>query len=203
MRSNYFLEHYGVVGMKWGKHRTSGGMTINSNKPGNYDNYKSEETKKWERKLEEAEARKKAKKDIKSEKLEPVKKTLIDKKTDNNDQNSSNTPDSKKLDLKSTQEGLKDGKKLIDAGAKYLDDDRKKQSLKDLKSQAKTMSDDELRNVINRLSMEERYVSVMEKEGAVRAKTDFQKTLEIVGSVAAYADTAISIYDRIQQVRSK
>lgn len=182
-RSNYFLEHYGVVGMKWGKHRTRGGMVINNRRPDdrrdrNESNYKKSNN-------------------------DNGNTNSTNNSKNNSNSNSGKQPEHKNLDLKSTQDGLKEGKKIVDAGAKYLDNDRKKQSLKDLKAEARNMSDDDLKTVINRLSMEERYVSAMEKEGVVRAKTDLQKTLEIVGSVAAYADTAISVYDTIQRVRSK
>ena len=190
--SNYFLEHYGVVGMRWGK-RSARRMSPPVIELGPHEYRDAGGTN--------------SKKASSNTGSNHGSKTNSSKPSSVNDTkshtNSDKKTESKKLDLKSTQDGLKDGKKLVDAGAKYLDDDRKKQSIKQLKADAKTMTDDELRTVINRLSMEERYVNVMKKEGALRGKTDLQKTLEIVGSVAAYADTAISVYDRIQQARGR
>lgn len=201
--SNYFLEHYGVAGMRWGKRNTRRiGQPVIELGPGEYRDSSGTNSKKTSSKKSSSNSNS-------SKTSSSSSKTSSNKNNSNNNNDSKpntnpvKTPESKKLDLKSTQEGIKDSKKLVDAGAKYLDDDRKKQSIKDLKADAKTMSDDELRTVINRLSMEERYISVMEKEGAVRAKTDLQKTLEIVGNIAAYADTAISVYDRIQDVRAR
>lgn len=198
MNINY-LEHYGVPGMKWGrrKNRLLGSPVIELG-PNEY-RYKSNSSS--GSKYGKAG-------DSRSNSSRPSS-SKTNSKTKNNNNNPNNTNSgssgttSNKLDIKSAQTGLKESKKIVDAGVKYLDNDRKKQTVKDLKKEAKNMTDDELRTVINRLNMEERYVSAMEREGVGRSKTDLQKTLELVGTAVTYADTALEIYDKIQKIRGR
>jgi len=189
-----FLEHYGVVGMKWGRRRgNSLGPPVIELGPGEYRDRTGSGSSNRSGSSSTSSNRSTG---SKSNSKKPSS-------NDTNNNTNSTTSQPKKLDIKGAQAGLKESKKLADAGAKYLDDDRKKQNARDLKSEARNMSDDDLKKVINRLSMEERYVSAMEKEGVGKSKTDLQKTLELVGTAVTYADTALEVYDKIQKIRGR
>ena len=202
MNINY-LEHYGVPGMKWGRRKDKLlGSPVIELGPNEY-RYKSNSSSGSKYgKAGDSRSNSSRSNSSRPSSSKTNSKTTNNKNPNNTNSGSSGTT-SNKLDIKSAQTGLKESKKIVDASVKYLDNDRKKQTVKDLKQEAKNMTDDELRTVINRLNMEERYVSAMEREGVGRSKTDLQKTLELVGTAVTYADTALEIYDKIQKIRGR
>lgn len=227
--SNYFLEHYGVVGMRWGKRsrrtlaidgpsiqgtgKSGGGFKSDNirNKPIDVD-YKhagssksstsgssSSRANRSNNNSDYTKNRKETTNDSSSTKTKKAKTYDYEYESTKTSNNTETNP----FDPKTAKDGITGGKKLLDAGVKQMDAERKKRTEKQLKADATKMTDDELKAVINRLSMEDRYVSVMEKQGMVESKSDLQKTLEVVGQVAAYADTALSVYAAIDQVRNR
>lgn len=210
--SNYFLEHYGVAGMKWGRRRVSSlgppvielgpdsyretnGSSSSGNRSTGYrakPNSSSNSSSGGSNKSSSDKFNRRTYDNAESTKPKP--------KQPNDDNTTSPT---NKLSTNDVQTGLKSGKQITDAGVKMLEADRKKRNAKQLKNEAKEMTDDDLKQVISRLSMEEKYVSVMEKQGFGESKTSLQKTLETVGDVVSYADTALSIYKTIENMRGR
>lgn len=194
--SNYFLEHYGVAGMKWGRRRTpSLGAPVIELGPNEYrDSSRTTGNGRTNTSNSNGSTRSNTNSNTRT----------TGNNTNSNTQNSSTNNNNKdKFNIKGVQDGLKDGKKLTEAGTKYLENDRKKRNVNQLKSEAKNMSDDDLKTIINRLSMEDKYVSVMEKQGVAESKTNLQTTLETIGTVVSYADTALSVYKTIEEMRRR
>lgn len=196
--SNDYLQHYGVPGMKWGRRRApSLGPPVIEIGPDGYRDAGGSNSNRSSNNSSSNNRRPNGTSNTGSS----------SQRTNSSSQTTSNTNSAatayKPFDVKSAQSGLKEGKKLAEAGAKKLESDRQKESKRDLKNEARNMTDEDLRKVINRLSMEEKYVQAMEKEGHVKSKTDLQKTLELVGTAVSYADTALEVYDKIQKVRGR
>lgn len=194
--SNDYLQHYGVPGMKWGRRRVNslGPPVIEIGPDGYRDAGSSNSNRSNNSTGSNSNKRYSSNSNTGSAKSKGNSSTQT---------NSSPTSNPKPFDVKGAQSGLKEGKKLADAGVKKLEADRQKETKKDLKSEARNMTDEDLRKVINRLSMEEKYVQAMEKEGYGKSKTDLQKTLELVGTAVSYADTALEVYDKIQKIRGR
>ena len=208
--SSYFLEHYGVVGMKWGKRKAGSQLLIEgpsvTGKGSGGGGYNSNNFKSSQKQQKPKDAQYKSSGSgggsTKSSSSKD-KKGYKDNPSDPNKPNPGTTKESSRFDPSGTRTGIKDGKSIVDAGVNMLEKERKKQTVKTLKEEAKSMSDDDLKKVINRISMEEKYTTLMEKQGYAQSKTDLQKTLEMVGEVAGYADTALSIYEKIQGIRGR
>lgn len=214
--SNYYLEHYGVAGMRWGRRRASLGAPVVELGSDEYRDAGSSGSRR------SSSRRDSSRRNTDSSNSSNNGNNSSSSNRNNNANNSSSTntrnnsnnrttnettnnanDNSNKFDVKGAKTSLKEGKKLADAGVKYLENDRTKETARNLKSEAKNMTDDDLRQVISRLSMEEKYVAAMTKEGAGKSKTDLQKTLELVGTAVSYADTALDVYDKIQSIRGR
>lgn len=213
--SNYFLEHYGVIGMRWGKRKARGTIGLNP-PPGSGSSSGSSSTGGQRHSNtggSSGGSKRKSRPYVNAKWREvndgpnPSSSNKKSKKTDTQEPrdtaNPTPKPKSDKVDLGGVKTGLKDGKKIAEGGAKYLEKERKDRTTNNLKKQANEMSDTELREVINRLSMEQKYVSIMEKQGVSEAKSNLEKTLEVAGQVAGYADTALSVYDAIMRARGR
>jgi len=199
-----FLEHYGVVGMKWGRRRgNSLGPPVIELGPNEYRDRSNSSSGGGSSSSRSNSSRPNSSSSRGGSSSTGNTRRTTNDNTNNTSGSNGTTSASKKLDVKGTQAGLKEGKKLADAGVKKLEADRQKETKKDLKSEARNMTDEDLRKVINRLSMEEKYVAAMEKEGYGKSKTDLQKTLELVGTAVTYADTALEVYDKIQKIRGR
>lgn len=206
-----YLEHYGVPGMKWGRRKSSGQILIGgptnqgTNRPGGSSNSNSSSgskqssssgSKKKSRPYVDAKWRE-VNDDGPSSKSSSAPKPKPESPKPTNSQTSKSVD----FDIKGTQTGLKSGKKIAEAGANMLAKERKDRNTKSLKAEAKEMTNDELKAVINRLATEQRYVELMGKEGVREAKSNLETTLETLTTVATIADTALGVYGAIQDVR--
>lgn len=72
-----------------------------------------------------------------------------------------------------------------------------------IKNDISKMSDDELRAIVNRLNMEERYTQVMESRYAPSGKSKVEKILSYAGTAAAATVSAIELYQKIKEMRNK
>lgn len=142
--SDQFLEHYGVIGMKWGKRKAR------------YTTTKS---------------------------------------------NNSQPQNKKPFDTTSAKNNLNAGRKLANDGAKKLSDKRKAQHNSTLKKEAKKMSDAELRRIADRIALEQRYVNMMKQDGIKDAKSNLEKTLDVIGTITTTAVSAITVYEAIQKLK--
>lgn len=77
----------------------------------------------------------------------------------------------------------------------------KKQSDSSNKKNAKNMSDDELRSVVNRLQMERQY-SQLSQSNVSKGKEYAQKVIKAGTTVAAVTTTAITIYNNVGKIRA-
>lgn len=114
-----------------------------------------------------------------------------------------------KNDIDNSKRAMEDSKRIIDDSVAKMENTRKLKTKYQLQEQASQMSDKELKDVINRLSMEQRYSDVMTKQGYGASKSNLQKTLETVGNTAAvvgttagYVSSALTIYLTIQSIRN-
>ena len=66
---------------------------------------------------------------------------------------------------------------------------------------SKSMSDAELRSIINRLEMERKYTQ-LSTERINKGKAYVNKSIKALGSVAALTTTAINVYNNIDKIKT-
>lgn len=71
----------------------------------------------------------------------------------------------------------------------------------DNKKKVKSMSDDELRRVVNRLQMERQY-SQLSQSNVSKGKEYAQKVIKAGTTVAAVTTTAIAIYNNVGKIKA-
>lgn len=208
MHGNY-LEHYGVPGMRWGVRRSSPTLRLTGPSSGS----KSSTSQGPTGGRSSSSKKKKGPKIVDvdytevggsgGKKAKTKKQTSSGQNGNNNTQsNQTSKTETKSFDVNGAKNGLRTGKQIADAGAQSLAKDRKKNALTRVKNEAKEMSDADLRKMVDRMSLEDRYVSIHEKRGVTDAKSNLEKTLEVAGQVATHAETALSIYNTIQEIRN-
>ena len=76
-----------------------------------------------------------------------------------------------------------------------------KQHDKKIKDDLSKMSDAELRAIVNRLNMEERYTQVMKSRGVEAGKNRVDKVLEYAGTALTIGSSALSIMIAIKELQ--
>ena len=113
------------------------------------------------------------------------------------------TPEGRKRygsgDLKEAQKKVEKGK-MVDGVKKTRVKAAEKQQKK-IKDDLSKMSDQELRDIVNRLNMEERYTQVMKSRGVESGKNRVDKILEYAGTALTIGSSALSIMIAIKELQ--
>lgn len=115
------------------------------------------------------------------------------------------TPEGRKRygsgDLKEAQKKVEKGKAMVDGVKKTRVKAAEKQHDKKIKDDLSKMSDAELRAIVNRLNMEERYTQVMKSRGVEAGKNRVDKILEYAGTALTIGSSALSIMIAIKELQ--
>lgn len=103
--------------------------------------------------------------------------------------------------LKDIQKQVNQGKNVVDGVKKTRTKAAEKQHEKKIKSDLSQMSDKELRDIVNRLNMEERYTQVMKSRGVETGKNRADKILEYAGTALTIGSSALSIMIAIKELQ--
>lgn len=104
-------------------------------------------------------------------------------------------------DLKEAQKKVDKGKAMVDGVKKTRVKAAEKQHEKKIKDDLSKMSDQELRGIVNRLNMEERYTQVMKSRGVEAGKNRVDKILEYAGTALTIGSSALSIMIAIKELQ--
>ena len=92
---------------------------------------------------------------------------------------------------------------FVKSAQKYQSEKDHKEYEEKIKTDLKNMTDEELRQVVNRLNMEERYTQVMRSREKELGESAAMKWLNAAGTVTTVAASAISMAVAIKQLTSK
>lgn len=116
----------------------------------------------------------------------------------------------KRYGSKEELQSLRDNKKQVDAVKKGIEgvqnkrnEQAKKANAGKIKNDLENMSDDELRAIVNRLNMEERYSQVMQSRYVNDGRTKTDKMLDYGGKALVVASTALSIAIKMKELQQK
>lgn len=104
-------------------------------------------------------------------------------------------------DLKSMQKQVNQGKNVVDGVKKTRAKAAEKQTEKKIRDDLSKMSDQELRNIVNRLNMEERYMQVMKSRDVVTGKSKVDKILDYAGTALTIGGSALSIMVAMKELQ--
>ena len=103
--------------------------------------------------------------------------------------------------LKDIQKQVNQGKNVVDGVKKTRTKAAEKQHEKKIKSDLSQMSDKELRDIVNRLNMEERYMQVMKSRDVQVGKSKADKILDYAGTALTIGSSALSIMIAIKELQ--
>ena len=103
--------------------------------------------------------------------------------------------------LKDIQKQVNQGKNVVDGVKKTKAKAAEKRTEKKIKDDLSQMSDKELRDIVNRLNMEERYTQVMKSRGVETGKNRADKILEYAGTALTIGSSALSIMIAIKELQ--
>ena len=103
--------------------------------------------------------------------------------------------------LKDIQKQVNQGKNVVDGVKKTKAKAAEKRTEKKIKDDLSQMSDKELRDIVNRLNMEERYTQVMKSRGVETGKSRVDKILEYAGTALTIGSSALSIMIAIKELQ--
>lgn len=106
---------------------------------------------------------------------------------------------SKRVD--SIKGGAGNVKKAANKATEVINAKDKSANKAKIRSDISKMSDAELRAIVNRLNMEERYAQVMESRYAPSGKSKVEKILSYAGTAAAVTVSAIELYQKIKEMK--
>lgn len=107
-------------------------------------------------------------------------------------------------DYNDIKKGVDETKKTVSAISTYRDTKQRKQAVKNATKNVdlSKMSDRELREAVNRMNMEQQYVSlVTNKAVASRGKSKVDRTLEVAGDVLTVTSSALAIAVAVKQLK--
>ena len=104
-------------------------------------------------------------------------------------------------DLKSMQKQVNQGKNVVDGVKKTRAKAAEKQTEKKIRDDLSKMSDQELRDIVNRLNMEERYMQVMKSRDVVTGKSKVDKILDYAGTALTIGGSALSIMVAMKELQ--
>ena len=104
-------------------------------------------------------------------------------------------------DLKSMQKQVNQGKNVVEGVKKTRAKAAEKQTEKKIRDDLSKMSDQELRDIVNRLNMEERYMQVMKSRDVVTGKSKVDKILDYAGTALTIGGSALSIMVAMKELQ--
>lgn len=104
-------------------------------------------------------------------------------------------------DFKDAKKKIDKGKEVVDGATKAKKKAVEKQHEQKIKKDLSEMSDQELRDIVNRLNMEERYTQVMKSRGVEQGKSRVDKILEYAGTALTIGSSALSIAIAIKELK--
>ena len=104
-------------------------------------------------------------------------------------------------DFKDAKKKIDKGKEVVDGATKAKEKAVEKQHEQKIKKDLSEMSDQELRDIVNRLNMEERYTQVMKSRGLEQGKSRVDKILEYAGTALTIGSSALSIAIAIKELK--
>lgn len=104
-------------------------------------------------------------------------------------------------DFKSAQKKVEKGKTMVEGVKKTRVKAAEKQHEKKIKDDLSKMSDAELRAIVNRLNMEERYAQVMKSRGVEAGKSKVDKILDYASTALTIGGSALSIMVAIKELQ--
>lgn len=107
-------------------------------------------------------------------------------------------------DVNDIKKGVDETKKTVSAISNYRDNKKKKQAAKEATKNIdlKNISDKELRETVNRMNMEQQYVSLVTNQAVMnRGKTKMDRTLEVAGDVLTVTSSALAIAVAVKQLK--
>lgn len=96
---------------------------------------------------------------------------------------------------KNTEDLTRSASNVVDSASRIRDAKRNSNS------KAKRMSDQELRNAINRMNMEKTYNSLVNERNTSRGATYAKEALGIIGSTVAFTGAVLGIATSIKQLK--
>lgn len=105
------------------------------------------------------------------------------------------------VDLKDAKKKVDKGKDMVEGVTKAKKKVVEKQHEQKIKKDLSEMSDQELRDIVNRLNMEERYTQVMKSRGVEQGKSKVDKILEYAGTALTIGSSALSIAIAIKELK--
>ena len=103
--------------------------------------------------------------------------------------------------LKDIQKQVNQGKNVVDGVKKTRAKVAEKQTEKKIRDDLSKMSDRELRDIVNRLNMEERYMQVMKSRDVVTGKSKVDKILDYAGTALTIGGSALSIMVAMKELQ--
>lgn len=104
-------------------------------------------------------------------------------------------------DFKDAKKKIDKGKEVVDGATKAKKKAVEKQHEQKIKKDLSEMSDQELRDIVNRLNMEERYTQVMKSRGLEQGKSRVDKILDYAGTALTIGSSALSIAIAIKELK--
>ena len=90
---------------------------------------------------------------------------------------------------------------MVDGVKKTRAKAAEKQTEKKIRDDLSKMSDQELRDIVNRLNMEERYMQVMKSRDVVTGKSKVDKILDYAGTALTIGGSALSIMVAMKELQ--
>lgn len=103
--------------------------------------------------------------------------------------------------LKDIQKQVNQGKNVVDGVKRTKAKAAEKRTEKKIKDDLSQMSDKELRDIVNRLNMEERYMQVMKSRDVQVGKSKADKILDYAGTALTIGSSALSIMIAIKELQ--
>lgn len=103
--------------------------------------------------------------------------------------------------LKDIQKQVNQGKNVVEGVKKTRAKAAEKQTEKKIRDDLSKMSDQELRDIVNRLNMEERYMQVMKSRDVATGKSKVDKILDYAGTALTIGGSALSIMVAMKELQ--
>lgn len=104
-------------------------------------------------------------------------------------------------DMRNVKKQVDNGKNVVDGVKRSKAKAAEKKTEKKIKDDLSQMSDQELRDIVNRLNMEERYMQVMKSRDVQVGKSKADKILDYAGTALTIGSSALSIMIAIKELQ--